>query len=58
MAHDFERTSLETHVELCGERYLTLERRIGRLERTVVWATAASLSGMGGIIVTLLIRLA
>jgi len=58
MAHDFEHSSLETHVELCGERYRALEHRIGRLERTIVWATCISLSGMAGIIATLLIRLA
>ena len=57
-ALDFERSNLETHVELCSERYRALEQRIGRLERTIVWSAAALLSGMAGIIVTLLIRLA
>ena len=58
MAHDFERSSLEVHVELCGERYRALETRIQRLERTIVWATCATLTGMGGVIATIIVRLA
>ena len=52
-----ESESLTTHVALCGERYRTLEMRILRLERITLWATAASLTGMGGVIITLVMRL-
>jgi len=30
-----ERDSLETHVELCAERYLALDERLGKLEGKV-----------------------
>ena len=49
--------SLDTHVALCSERYRTLERRILRLEKITLWATAASLTGMAGVIITLALRL-
>lgn len=52
-----ESESLTTHVALCGERYTTLQMRISRLERVTLWATAASLTGMAGVIVTLAMRL-
>jgi hypothetical protein len=55
---DVESESLETHVALCGERYRTLELRILRLERITLWATAASLTGMASVIITLVVRLA
>jgi len=54
---DAESKSLPTHVALCGERYRTLEMRILRLERVTLWATAASLTGMAGVIVTLIAQL-
>jgi len=54
---DVESGSLTTHVALCSERYRTLERRILRLEKITLWATAASLTGMAGVIVTLVLRL-
>ena len=54
---DVESGSLTTHVALCSERYRTLERRILRLEKITLWATAASLTGMAGVIVTLALRL-
>jgi len=52
-----EAQSLTTHVALCGERYRTLEMRIVRLERITLWAAATSLTGMGGVIITLILRL-
>jgi len=55
---DIESESLETHVALCGERYRMLEMRILRLERITLWATAASLTGMAGVIATLIVRIA
>lgn len=54
---DIESESLDTHVALCSERYRTLERRILRLEKITLWATAASLTGMAGVIITLAMRL-
>lgn len=54
---DIESESLDTHVALCSERYRTLERRILRLEKITLWATAASLTGMAGVIITLALRL-
>ena len=35
-----ERDSLETHVELCAERYLNLDERMGKLESIVDALTA------------------
>tara|TARA_R100000808_G_scaffold14337_2_gene33921 strand:- start:116 stop:289 length:174 start_codon:yes stop_codon:yes gene_type:complete len=57
MASSVEHKDLNTHVELCAERYRSLEARIGRLERIVLWATAASLSGMAAVILALVTRL-
>ena len=57
MASSVEHQDLTTHVELCAERYKSLEARIGRLERIVLWATAASLSGMAAVILALVTRL-
>ena len=57
MASSAELKDLNTHVELCAERYKSLEARIGRLERIVLWATAASLSGMAAVILALVTRL-
>ena len=37
---DAERDSLETHVELCAERYLNLDERMGKLESKVDALTA------------------
>ena len=54
---DIESESLETHVALCGERYRMLEMRILRLERITLWETAASLTGMSGVIATLIVRI-
>ena len=54
---DIESESLDTHVALCSERYRTLERRSLRLEKITLWATAASLTGMAGVIITLALRL-
>ena len=54
---DIESESLDTHVALCSERYRTLERRILRLEKITLWSTAASLTGMAGVIITLALRL-
>tara|TARA_Y100001963_G_scaffold110457_1_gene152750 strand:+ start:355 stop:528 length:174 start_codon:yes stop_codon:yes gene_type:complete len=57
MASSVEHKDLNTHVELCAERYRSLEARILRLERVVLWATAASLSGMAAVILALVTRL-
>ena len=57
MASSVEHKDLSTHVELCAERYRSLEARILRLERVVLWATAASLSGMAAVILALVTRL-
>ena len=57
MASSVEHKDLNTHVELCAERYKSLEARIGGLERIVLWATAASLSGMAAVILALVTRL-
>jgi hypothetical protein len=53
---DAESEHLETHVALCGERYRQLELRIARLEKVTWWAAGVSITGMGGVIVTLLSR--
>ena len=57
MASSVEHKDLNTHVELCAERYKSLEARIGRLERSVRWATAAAVSCMAAVILALVTRL-
>ena len=54
---DAEAKSLPTHVALCGERYRMLEMRILRLEKITLWATGVSLTGMAGVIITLVSKL-
>lgn len=56
MTSSAERGNLEAHVALCAERYKSLEARIQRLEKIVLWTAAASLTGMAAVILALVAR--
>jgi hypothetical protein len=48
---------LEAHVARCEERDKTMFNRLDNIERTIRQHTFALLAGMGGVIITLLMRL-
>lgn len=45
-----ESESLPVHVARCSERYKTLFRRLGRIEKILLGVAASVIIGMGGII--------
>jgi len=47
---------LDAHEQLCTYRYGTIIDRVGKLEKAVYWAAATLLTGMAGVIATLLLR--
>tara|TARA_R100001086_G_scaffold220498_1_gene137405 strand:+ start:600 stop:800 length:201 start_codon:yes stop_codon:yes gene_type:complete len=48
---------LEAHVARCEERDKTIFNRLDNIERNIRQHTFALLAGMGGVVVTLLLRL-
>lgn len=47
---------LDTHEEVCAERYGMIIQRVGRLEMIIVAAAGVLLCGMAGLIVTLALK--
>ncbi len=55
MAHETEEvTHLDLHVAVCAERYKALEQRLDRIERIVWWSSSMLMTGMGGMILKLM----
>lgn len=55
MSTEDESHNLPTHVAVCQERYKSLERRLGRLEKVIWWWGTLIVSGLVGIIIKLTI---
>ena len=53
--HDLE-LKLNSHEARCEERDKTMFNRLDNIERTIRQHTVALLEGMGGVIITLLMR--
>ena len=55
MSTEDESNNLPTHVAVCQERYKSLERRLGRIEKIIWWWGTLIVSGLVGIIIKLAI---
>ena len=49
-------SKINSHEARCEERYKTMFNRLDNIERTIRQHTVALLAGMGGLIITLLMR--
>ena len=47
---------LNSHEAVCAERYAQINVRLDRLEKVIIWFAGAMLTGMAGIIYSLLIH--
>jgi len=47
---------LVTHEAICAERYNTFITRVDRLEKLLIKAAGALISGMAGVIIAILIK--
>ena len=45
---------LNSHEAVCAERYIQINVRLDRLEKVIIWFAGAMLTGMAGIIYSLL----
>jgi len=45
---------LNSHEAVCAERYEQIQMRLDRLEKVIIWFAGAMLTGMAGIIYSLL----
>lgn len=54
-ANDVERR-LDTHEAVCAERYKTFIERVDRLEKLLLRATGALITGLVGVLVTILMK--
>jgi 4-diphosphocytidyl-2C-methyl-D-erythritol kinase len=45
---------LNSHEAVCAERYTQIQLRLDRLEKVIIWFAGVMITGMGGIIYSLL----
>jgi hypothetical protein len=53
--HELE-VQLTSHEAVCAERYQTFIKRVDRLESLIIQTAGALIVGMGGIVVTILMK--
>lgn len=47
---------LVTHEAICAERYVTFIARVDRLEKLLIKAAGALITGMAGVIIAILVK--